>query len=450
MSETKMMPTRGRRRSQRGGKKRKQMVAPADASPELRHWYANAYALSAHKALSYRGCLGLGVVMTANGLNRLDFGDRLLVPNNELAWAVVVDIPTDFQLYARHWHIQWGTLRGAVVRNGMVSLDRGAEGSCAWDLRLPPSPAKPYAIAETTKCPRTDVQTLRVFNAINTAMTSTAAVCSRHVQEAREEILKRLGLPDKHVRYGGGDKPATKKNMPFPTAWAPRPYLAFDRDDITAACARTFCISQGGGWDCPYPFQEAMAEAYRDGFPYVAPRGGRLVSMDRAKFIGYGIVRALVLRFDGDTTDTIIAAPLDAVPHVPETFVRGEKLFSDTTYLPNRSWSTNRAWSELRRRLGGRLRGYAEMWWHRQALVSDDTVYVPAALCSEETRAMSIDAELRWDVLPAQEYLDPACDAFIFPPIGLPNWRQLHGELPGGVQCDFRPAHEGFIEKRPS
>lgn len=401
-----------------------------DSTPEMAAWKAHTFAFARCKRFTFRGSIGLGLIVAAQRESWVQLTSKLLVPNDDLQWAVLVDVPKGFTPNERRppRPAQWATVRAASFEDGKISLRRGAEGPLAWDLRRLPQPGKEHVMD-----PVADVQRLRVFNAINLAMTSAAASFCPIAASLRRPVATALKLGRHEAIFGNGV--AAYERLPPPSAWVPRPYIKLSRGQCD------LCIEKDL-WATPLSdtFIAEFARAARNSFAFEAPFSGAIDGYEGSFRRGFGKILTLRLKPGGGGRSLRLEVPASVAMKVTESFGRGDVLFEDLSHAVAPGATDKAIWHSFRRKLGPKFNNFLRMWWRCALTPIGKEMFAPAALVAPVAAA----GALHWDMTPAIDYFSEACDACIFPPIQIKRWRDLDGELPGGIDCNFAPAHERF------
>lgn len=401
--------------------------------------------------VGYRGCLGLALVLRP-GNEDVSVGECLFIRDSHVAWAALQDIPVRRMPMSARREVHYASLRTTAVKHGMPTLGRETVLS-NWDFRSMPRDSS-LRDGRTVTPPR-DVlrpseqpQLFRVFNRLNWAMTSTAFMSRSAWRPQRHFLFDAVGQPfhqdARLLLFGDGLK---CEALPGPSAWMPRPYLAFPASrqrELWALATR-----RGLAGEQPY-YPRSLRRQFCDdlsaGLPVRVPVDGRFTGMSEESHDGFPVT---LLHFDteGETGETVVRVSrhVRLEIHPGQLLHAGDVVARDAPPLPQR-WekvSPCHRWDRVLSAWPARekLDGFLRVWFERQVVhLKPGFVHLPSDLACVAAMEAAVDAELYWDVTPALPYFAESCDAFILQTLRINGWDDWRGVLPGEIAFDFNPA----------
>lgn len=441
------------------------LLADASVAGEVSDWQKHREVLLTVPAREvFRGCVGLAAYLADGyaGDGIVSLGDRILVPDREVRWAWMVDIPSGhFRLgkdhsgkeKTREVHLATYQAR-AQVKFGMPHLCH-ADGCRSCDFRVMPHdrvvvsrggseitfPAGPDVLPAAGGQPRI----FRILNGLNWAMTTTAFAFRSpwsDVTSGRDKLAARFGVSSWGKLFAFG--PGLTDRMEGPEVWMPRCYLGIHESELDGLLSDR--ALEGS----------VVTEDFRDHFlgrgfsPYKSPhRGVAFVRREASRY------QVMVTRVGGDLPPTVVAFGPGADVRVSNGALvkEGEVLATEVvrgvTDVPG--WERKPlsvCWDRLTRSLGGRMHDYLRMFFMREVVrVRPGVVYLPSVMvaAAASSSATLVD-DMMWDVEPSMPYYREELEAWIFPTLrlglGTDNKRQWYNwriALPG-VEADFTPA----------
>lgn len=420
----------------------------------------------------FRGCFGLAMAVT--GFTQDSWQtvgeDMLFVPDNTVSWATLTDLPRGvMQLTPERKPVHWATVRPTTVKYGVPTLARGTEKEFAWDFRAMPfstTRVPDDVLGERTVRPPAHVMDsakfrhlFRVFNAVETAMTTTATntmpLWKPHAGLVRDLLGVAQDDPAKPL-YAFGDKYFDEAASPYD--WFPRAYLAFPeaiRDKVYDRSTRPASFTKAGPTYTP-GLRAAFVDAVGEGLAYRARFQGKVTAVTRATYMNLPVTEFKLvgdrgeeetIRFFRETCqirkgfntrfgvgDVIANERLDA--KVPTTWY--DKAFAARWYVCEHRLLPNRIDPVLR------------CWFDRQGVsLKEGYVHFPAQVASVAALSSADERHLFWEVNGGVDYLVDDIDAFVFPPVTIDRWFFLTGCLPGDVRYDLTPSHPAYTRMVP-
>jgi hypothetical protein len=423
---------------------------------ECRSWEAHRRLLLAIPATqTWRGCVGLGLVVN-DASNIVHEQGRVLIPDRDVRWVSVIDVPRGSFRIARPREVHWATVRRTGIRYGMPTLSGEPEASVDFRARPRCRASRCLDFAGRGSALLTPVERtrlFRVFNAVNWSMTAAAFSCRRPWRARRQQ------LPACHTvqvpRTGLSKLPAepSAPSANHSQNWMPVAYLAFRPSDHESI----FDWSLGKrlllcGHCDSNPLGQRVLDDLRQSMPVLAPCSGTFVGTLRSR---RRVLPTLELQFQdrcgGRRTVTVTDRARLRVR--PAQAVRdGELVANDwPEAVPRQRGRTSppRQWDLLMRaRIAARDRfdHWLRLWFERQFVAAcPNFVHVPAALAAPAALGHAVDEGLFWDLSPAMRYFDEATDAFVFPPLPIKSWWDFAGVLPGEVAYDLTPTDGRYV-----
>lgn len=407
-----------------------------------------------HRAAMSRRCTGLGLAANSSGSDDwVTHIDETFIPDHDLLWFMVQDMPSNHWLSAMHRGVQLATVHRTAIQYGMPSL--GSNPVALFDIRRRPSAvAEPVSRALPT--PHNDVldpakhpQWLRIFNAINWSMTGRATKSDRDWIAARREYVTTHGV-DSLEDLMPASAGLAARGPANPSLWFPLAYLGFPAALRDILWQRTTQMGLAT-MQVTNAFKDAFIRALSQNLPVKAPCDGEIVQVNlRATHEG---VPCTILTFrPAHTTKTqpILARTgfrLNA--HVGATVVAGQVLGHCGPTLP-KTWgqsSNNQRWYKLVPALFGvRLDFQMRLWFNQQMLLlRPGYVHLPVALAAPAALGSADDSALFWEVSAGLDYFDATADAFIFPPVPAARWNAFRSALTDDIDLDLFPRDPRFV-----
>lgn len=442
-------------------------ISPEAAAADRAAWETHAVVVGSAPpgaASGSRHAIGLALVMEQDdGTSFAAVGDRTLVPDRFVKWASIVDVPQGYMHPDRAAH--WATVRPTTVVHGMPTLAAGAEGDNARDFRLVPRPRRRvdpapgvvYTDARVAPLdPGVDPQLMRVFTAVEWAMTSAAAHQSNPWKPVRPAVYAARGFdydPDAETYLFGA---AAYDGIAQPHTWMPRAYLGFEEEAADRLFdATVFPVAGSRVAHTPEGMRAAFVDDLGRMLAYRAPFDGRLEAAKRGEYLGVPTVTLTLTRRRGPAERVRFFQPTCFLRRpLRSEFKAGDVLAEDRPRggaLPEEwySMSVYGRWIKALALFGDAFNHVLRAWYSRQAVrVRPGLVHYPSCLTSVPASWAAVDGELMWDVGPGLEYFRDDCDAMVFPTIALRAWDDLSGVLPGDVAYDLTPTDPRFVPGR--
>ncbi len=427
---------------------------PSVPSPEDESWNKHRQLLlQLPRSRVWRGCMGLALVIsdTSSGVPKLG---RFLVPDRDVRWISLLDVPPGHFRLRRPREVHLASVHRTQIRFGMPTI--GSRPAAAVDFRFKPFGRVRLGVRVVEHWPDVldpleQLQLFRVLNALNWGMTSTAFGHRADWRARREHFFAAIGEefnPETRILLFGEGR---FDRVARPTAWMPRPFLAFKhvhRDRIFDWATRS-----GLADGLPHysnSLKLRLCEDIGRLMPIQAPCSGRLVGAFRSVFHG---LPALDLLFeDGRGERQVVKVTRNArILVLPSQVVQeGDLVASDGPEELPPGWNElglYKRWRLLRRHLQPRnVRSWVRLWYERQFVtVEPNLVHVPSELAALAAQGHAVAQGLYWDLAPAMEYYNETADAFVFPTLKMKTWSQFSGVLPGDVAYDFAPSDPRFV-----
>ena len=311
-------------------------------SPEHHSWREH-WRLLLHipRARVWRGCLGLGLV-TTDPFSGVPALDRLLVPDRDIRWVSLVDLPRGSFRLRRSREVHWATVHRTKVRFGMPALGGAAEA--AYDFRAMPFDRLRRGrfvvrhgldVLNPSKEPRL----FRALNALNWAMTSTAFSYRAAWQEWRSHFFDATStaydLKARVLLFGE----SRFDHVPAPKDWMPRAYVAFKHSHRE----KLFDWSTGGSLErgrrhYPNGLKRRLCEDVTRSMPVYASRPGRFLGTMKSHFRGLPTLD-LAFAADGNGRRTITVTRQARIRLLPSQVVRAGDVVATELCAPVRTAS---------------------------------------------------------------------------------------------------------------
>lgn len=415
----------------------------------------------------YRGCIGFALLVNATNADSwksFPIGNgshKAFVPDDTVSWASMVDVPIGyFKLRQQKREVHWATVRPTTKKFGMPQIAFGTE-TYAFDFRsFPFDPTRvrmgervtDMIPSEDTLQPSQHPQLMRLFNALDWAMTSTAFTFRKTWKPKRDQLAKALDReykPDQKLLAFGQ---SVYDSVARPHEWMPQAYIAFPYamwDDVYDRTTR----ATGSSHMLPV-YSEGLREAFVDAMgshcEYKARFDGVVASVDRIKYRDMTVLE-FQLRGDRGEHETVRFLPACTVHKNYRTRFKGGDVIATDKYrqtLPEDwfSLSHRERWDRwVHRLIMGRMDDVCRLWFERAGIVLEDGfVHFPSQIASFAALSSAADASLYWDVTNSLEYYREDCDAIVFPTLQLRNWHDLTGHLPGDVLFNLQPNDRRF------
>jgi hypothetical protein len=428
-----------------------QAQAKPRRSPERDDWRAHqGLTTIIHRdEAGYRGCLGLALIINSVGADSYATSptgpggtELTFVPDRTVSWASMVDVPVGYFLNpAGKREVHWATVRPTTVRFGMPALAARTETHQS-DFRAPDH----YDVEYRT-------QLMRVFNALEWAMTTTAFAFRQSWRPKRNALAKALGYkfdPNQPLlKFGGG----LYDGVARPHQWMPKAYIGFPehlRDRVYDRATRlpgpqqaTIAYSVG--------LREAFVNAMGQYLGYRAPFAGRVTSVRREVYCN---IPVLTFTLDGDCgehevvrffRETCRVRKVERTRFAPGDVIAEEGFnaaLPEDWYdrCPAARWD-RWTWKLVPHRMDAVMR----LWFDRCGVrLVDGLVHFPTQMASVAAVSTAVDDELFWEISDCMEYHADDCDAIVFPTVQIRNWYDMKGWLPGDVAYDLTPNDARF------
>lgn len=415
----------------------------------------------------YRGCIGLAMLVNGTtsdswkSFMQPDGHSKMFMPDNTISWASMVDVPIGyFKLRHGKREVHWATVRPTTQKFGMPQLAFGTE-SYAFDFRsFPFDPTRVRMGKHVTDMiptfdtlqPAQHPQLMRVFNALEWAMTSTAFTFRKTWQPQRQllaDALDREYNPNQKLLAFGD---AIYDSVARPNQWMPKAYIAFPYamwDEVYDRATRAT-----GSSDMLPVYSQGLRDAFVDDMghncEYVARFAGIVDSVERVKYRNMWVLE-FQLKGDRGEHDTVRFLEACTIHKGRRTrFKAGDRIAEDKYKQPlPEDWysiSHRERWDRwIARLLVGKMDHVCRLWFERSGVVLEDgCVHFPSQISSLAALSGAISGSLYWDVTDGLEYFKEDCDAIVFPTVQIRNWHNLIGALPGDVTFDFTPDDQRF------
>lgn len=423
-------------------------------SPEHEAWKKHRQLLLQIPASQvWRGCLGLALFTTdpCSGVPALG---RLFVPDRDVRWVSLVDLPRGCGRLRRSREVHWATVHRTKVRFGMPTL--GGTPEAAYDFRAMPFDRmrrrRGFLVERGPDVldPTKELRLFRTLNAVNWAMTSTAFFYRAAWQARRGHFFEAAGAtfhPEARILLFGERR---FDGVARPTTWMPRAYLGFkhtQRDKLFGWSTGP----TGGRRHYPDGLKFRLCEDVGRSMPVRAPLSGSFVGATKSTFHG---LPTFNLEFAHDRHDrqTVKVSRQARIRVLPSQVVReGDVVALDGPEGVPEGWEhlpLYRRWERVLPRLVRRehFDAWVRLWFERQLVtIQPDFVHIPSDLAALAARGRTVDGTLYWDLSPALDYYHEAADAFIFPTIRMRTWWDFAGVLPGEVRFDLTPVDARFL-----
>jgi hypothetical protein len=421
----------------------------------------------------YRGCIGLGMIINSTNADSFktfastDGNAKIFMPDNTIAWASIVDIPIGyFKLKHGKREVHWATVRPTSQKFGMPQLAFGTE-SFSFDFRSFPFDPTRVRLGKNvtdmipshdTLQPHQHPQLMRLFNALNWAMTSTAFTFRKTWKPQRELLAKALDRdfkPDQRLlAFGDG----VYDSVARPQQWMPRAYIAFPYDLWDEVYHRATRAT--GSADMLPVYSQGLREAFVDAMgkncEYVSRFAGTVSSVEKIKYRGMTVLE-FQLKGDRGEHETVRFLESCMIHKGRRTRFEAGEVIAEDKYkvnLPD-DWyeiSHRERWDRhISRLLVGKLDHVCRLWFERCGIVLEDGfVHFPSQIASLAALSGAVSGSLYWDVTDAMEYYREDCDAIVFPTLQMRNWHELSGALPGDVMYNFTPndrRYESYVDQ---
>ncbi len=423
-------------------------------SPEHESWNKHRQLmLQIPRGRTWRGCVGLALMTThaSSGVPKLG---RFLVPDRDIRWINLIDVPPGHFRLGRPREVHLATVRRTKIRFGMPTI--GGEPEVAFDFRF-----MPFGLAR--RCGRViehgpDVldpsekpRLFRILNALNWAMTSTAIFYRATWQANQKCFLDAIGEtrdPDAPILLFGEGR---YDSVARPAAWMPRPYLAFKQSQRHLVF--DWSTRSGLAIELPYysySLRLRLCEDFERHMPIQAPCSGRFVGATRSAF--HGLPTLDLIFENGLRQREVVMATREArILVLPSQAIReGDLVASDGPEGLPEGWHTSglyKKWVLLRRHVHqGHFHTWVRLWFERQFVtIRPGLVHVSSELAALAAKGHALAEGLHWDLLPALEYYHETVDGFIFPTLRMRTWWDSARVLPGEVAFDLTPTDPRFI-----
>jgi hypothetical protein len=423
----------------------------------LAHRRATANVLTCEK--SYRGCIGLGLVVDKTQEDSwISVDERMFLPASTLLWASVVDVPV-WRLRVRNDGLRCVknvSVRPSLSKYGMPVLNRYTDVR-EWNFNNEPS-------ERTDSLHPAETQLFPVFNRLDRAAISCAfshrPAWRGHVKDFQSCVPWPEKAPSSRLFWAGD---AWFDRLATPEEWMPRAYLGV----ASASAPLVFERAMRATGNSVFP-PEVIAGFVTDfgkALPYRAPFAATVqVTYEKRREVDCVVIH-LTSRCVGTSAavhhservevvfpraSSVISVRsgqhVDARTVLACTKVRPQQLSPGafSGLLPDKKWAI------CQKLFGNRLEKEVELWFNRQSVqLVPGFVHFPAELAAHAALFFSHGDKLVWEVSRSLPYFDASCETFIFPAIRVDHPDQSFGTLPGGIAFDFRPIHPQFRDGDP-
>lgn len=407
--------------------------------------------------VGYRGCLGMGLIAEDSGHWIEHREGQMLIPDADLSWLMIQDLPLGKWRHAKS-EVHLATVRKTSMRYSMPTLTH-ANLVAMSDFRK--FPFDKYQGADGVEVHGDDMtlnpaefpQRMKVFNAIEMAMTSTAFHHRSGWSNKRKALYDALGLEytkDSQKFVFGGD---IYDRIDDPQVWMPKSFLAFPAA-MKGKIFQRVTRPHGAQTESYYPYglQIAALKDIDNRCPIIAPVDGVVVEIYTGKRWDALPVTNVVIKRGHELRTVPVRAEAVLTVKRGATVSRGDVLGHDIPVLPE-GWlnsSLHKKWEKtlMRPKAGQAIPGlgrqlsqaWLALWFFRQALeLVDGYVHFPAAISSEAAYGLADDDKLYWDVTGSLPYFNEAVDAFIFPTTRLWKWNDFRRRIGDEVDVDLMP-----------
>jgi hypothetical protein len=378
-----------------------------------------------------RGAAALAMVLAEPAGDWPQVGDRLLVPDADVQWASLIDVPSGFlefdgELPPAHW----AAVRPTMLRHGMPVI-ASARGEVGWDLRR----QAPDGLS---------AQILGTMMAMECGLTQWATVYRPGWMKSKrvyDEKLFECPLAPK--------APQQANKIPvYPRQWMPRPWLGFAEQDVASGSLYGQATEQHLVGATVMTVPEGMRAGFIDdfarGFPVTSPIAGQLVAVQSGARITSFHIRGKAPGEDCRLSTRSAAKVLRQTG----TFVTAGMLLAQEEITVPRDWAEqtrDRQWQFVLSRLAGNIATTLHDWFYRQGVrLSPGLVHFPSQYTSRVPYSGARRGEVYWAIDKDLPYYQDAVHAMIFPPLPVERWDDLRGFLPGDVAYDLMPQTARF------
>jgi hypothetical protein len=387
------------------------------------------------------GCLRLALVLKSDHGEWIEHGTQLFIPDGDLLWVSVQNIPPGHFLTALRRGTRLATLRRTTFRFGMPIL--GPNGiQEQYDVRPhldlrdgDSSGAASSAGAKRGTRGPTDSLCSQTLVAVTNLMSKTGCAVQRQRPLNQPRFASR-------TRVSGGLR-----------ACLPRPYVGF-ADNVAPFLweSSTHQACGLGPRHFSRPLRQRFAEDAVRGLPVYSAHAGAVTKI-AYPWSHRGIAGpSVLLESEGSRVNLHFHFGARLCVKTGDQVRIGDILAHEAPDLPEglRNASVPRIWNRVARLFG--REGLVELvrtWFERQIVrLCPGLVHAPADLVALSASRHAVPESLYWDVTPAIDNYEEGCEAFIFPPVWLPRWNSFRGRLPGEIAYDLMPKDPRFKERR--
>jgi hypothetical protein len=402
----------------------------------------------------WRGCIGLGMFLT-NAVSGIPTkSGRFLVPDRDVRWVSLVDVPGNSFRISRPPEVHWAAVHRTAIRFGIPTITGKTE--MALNLRVAPGDliqgkGLPLGCnpgqSENTGQP----DLLQVLNTVNWSMTSTAFACRPGWQVQRHHFHAAFGknTPEITAVSAWGESP--DGTVAAPATWMPRAYVAFSNRHCDRVFDRATKSGLSSGIMCyPNAIKQQFCADLGQSMPVCVPFSGIFVGAFRSIFHGLPTLDLVFKSADGNRRVVKVCQHAKVLAQPSHTVKDGDTIATEGLVLPA-MWHHLFAFEQWRQVLltlvrRAHLDAWLRLWFERQFVRIDESyIHLRSDLAATAAGGHAVDNRLYWDLTPAMPYYNESLDAFVFPTISIKKWWSISGVLPGEVLYDFAPLHARFI-----